>query len=183
MRYLLFKKSCQNAQYVGYKYDGRAYFQGGFHPFESITLRIFGSLYADGESHNWKTTVSRLRFALSSKGKARIFYVKVDGKVVHTSYVIPRCRKFPFLKENDFEIGPCCTDKEYRGLGIYPQVLNYIVYSNGAGGETYYMIVSQDNISSLRGIKKAGFDLCGEVFKTKLKKYKLLSNDVRGIKI
>ena len=57
-------------------------------------------------------------------GKSYIYYSKDNtGKVVHTSYVIPKCIKFPFLSDNDYEIGPCMTIPEYRRKGIYPEVL------------------------------------------------------------
>lgn len=172
MEYLLFKREFSD----DLKSDGKIACRDGVYDIESITLK-FGKLYVEDEKRSFGTTLSRLRFALLSKNRARIFYVRDGSRVVHTSYVIPKCRKFPFLNKNDFEIGPCYTDKEYRGLGIYPQVLKHIII-NGEG-TTYYMIVSDTNKSSIRGVQKAGFEICGNVCKTKFKRYKLLSGNVR----
>ena len=109
-------------------------------------------------------------------GKSYIYYSKDNtGKVVHTSYVIPKCIKFPFLSDNDYEIGPCMTIPEYRGKGIYPQVLNYITYSCGRDTK-FYMLVNPTNESSIKGIKKANFKFCGKVIVTKLKQYQKIEN-------
>lgn len=87
-------------------------------------------LYISGEIKSFKITLIRLLFMIITFGKSYIYYCIDDsGKVIHTSYVIPKCIKFPFLSDNDYEIGPCMTISEYRGKGIYPQVLSYITYS------------------------------------------------------
>ena len=118
-----------------------------------------------------KNRLSRIWFWLISGGKAKIAYVQRDGIIVHTSYVIPKCYKFPFMKKGDLEIGPCTTKQEYRGQGIYPRVLRYIVDSEKT---TCYMIVRETNVPSIRGIEKAGFEKRGKVEKSKLGKYKAI---------
>ena len=91
-------------------------------------------LYISGETKSIKITLNRLIFTIITLGRSQIYYCTNNtGKVIHTSYVIPKCIKFPFLSNNDYEIGPCMTIPEYRGKGIYPQVLNYITYSCGGG--------------------------------------------------
>ena len=75
--------------------------------------------------------------------------------------------KFAFLKQNDYEIGPCRTDIDYRGKGIYPYVLKYIVNYFGSEDSNFYMIVNENNASSRRGCEKAGFTIADEVEKTK----------------
>lgn len=59
-------------------------------------------------------------------GRYRIWCVYDGKEIIHTSYVVPSCFKFPFLKKGEFEIGPCYTKSEYRGQGIYPSVLQRI---------------------------------------------------------
>ena len=126
----------------------------------------------EGEKINIMLIISRLMFFILSFGKARIFYCKdKNNKIIHESYVIPKCRKFPFLNKNDFEIGPCYTDEKYRGLGIYPNILNYITTTYGKENSVFYMVVFKDNNSSIRGIEKAGFNYIGEVEKTWNLKY------------
>lgn len=93
----------------------------------------------------------------------KIVVLNSDNKVVHTSRVIGKCVKFPFLSRTSAEIGPCATNKEFRGQGIYPNVLKHIL-SNG-GWDDYYMLVHNSNTASIRGIEKAGFQRVGAVEK------------------
>lgn len=132
-----------------------------------------GRYYLAGEKRNLKTTLVRFYFQLMSFGKAKILYVQDDaGELVHTSYIVPRCYKFSFLKMSDYEIGPCYTYPKYRGKGIYPSMLSFICKNIGNTQTTFYMIVDSENLASVRGIEKAGFELCGTVRRTRvLKRY------------
>ena len=126
-----------------------------------------------GERIGCKNRISRIYLWLISRGNAKIVYVKsADSLIMHTSCVMSKCKKFTFMRDNDFEIGPCVTKDEYRGQGIYPRVLNYITSSFGEDGAVFYMIVEENNTSSIKGIEKAGFEKCGVVQKSRfLKKY------------
>lgn len=88
----------------------------------------------------------------------------VEGVIVRQSMMVGRNPKFSFLRENEYEIGPCMTTEEYRGLWIYPYVLGICVRAlpDGERGE-HYMFVSPDNLSSIRGVEKAGFRVIGHV--------------------
>lgn len=168
MRYYLYKKSGRTAEDAS---------QGEIevHCFAPKPYR----LALPGERLSIKTIAVRLNFWLISKGRARIFYVILgDKRIAHTSYLVPKCGKFGFLNSSDWEIGPCRTAREYRGQGIYPKVLSYITSSFGNDGTTFYMIVKENNLSSIKGIEKAGFKRCGTVKKTKLlKRYKRENKD------
>lgn len=95
-----------------------------------------------------------------SKGCYRVWCAWDGDKVIHTSYVVPSCFKFPFLGKEDVEIGPSQTDVKYRGKGIFPAVLQSM------NKERSYTFIRQDNYSSCRGVAKAGFSqLPGEVKK------------------
>ena len=119
-------------------------------------------------------TLLELIWKLISFGKCWLFRVRnTDGIVVHQSMLIGWNPKFSFLKKNEYEIGPCYTIEAYRGLGIYPYVLQQITsfmpnnksFESLGGGQSlrYYMFVAQENISSRRGVEKAGFKVIGYV--------------------
>ena len=135
-----------------------------------------GSLFLKGEKKDLRTALARLNFVLISGARAEIYYVTdSDFGVIHTSYVIPYCAKFSFMQKNDYEIGPCKTDDNFRGRGIYPAVLKYITSLEEYRHSIFYMIVSQNNTPSIRGIEKAGFERCGRVMKNRLsKQYRLI---------
>lgn len=148
---------------------------------ENITLKPFGQLYIDGEKHSFPVTLSRLRWAFLSRNEAKIYFVRLkNNEIIHESVVVPQCRKFPFLRKGDYEIGSCFTAEKYRGHGIYPTVLLHIVESVAGGADTVlWMLVAPKNISSIRGIKKAGFKPCGTAWKTAFKKYRMKQNGRR----
>ena len=115
-----------------------------------------------------KSIVLNIYWWLITNGKYRVWCAYDGIKVIHTSYVIPKCYKFPFLKKGSYEIGPCYTDKDYRGKSIYPAVLSKIV----VGGGTAYMIINDNNASSIRGVIKAGFVAePGEIKCDRIKRY------------
>lgn len=138
--------------------------------------------YLHGENRNIKTFLARMFFQTVTFGKAKIFYVaNNDDEIMHTSYVIPGCFKFPFMRKNDYEIGPCFTYPEFRGKEIYPKVLRYICKNIGNESTRFFMIVSINNISSIRGIEKAGFNKFGFVDKSRvLKRYLLMQENDNG---
>lgn len=132
-------------------------------------------LFADGEKVDAKTALVRIMFQCMSFGRAKIFCARDErGNLAHTSYVVPKCYKFAFMKHGDYEIGPCFTFPQYRGQGIYPYMLKYIIehlcIETGTQNNAIYMIVNSENASSIRGIEKAGFVPCGTVYESKLLK-------------
>lgn len=134
-------------------------------------------LYRAGERKSLKITLTRLNFVLSSRGKTQIIFLLDEGdNICHSSFVIPKIKKFPFMKKGDYQIGPCVTSVEHRGKGLYPFVINYIVADKDFGGE-FYMIVADTNTPSIKGIEKAGFKRVGNIKKTKLLKRYVLQKD------
>jgi len=95
----------------------------------------------------------------------------IDGEnIVHYSYLVPKCYKFPFLGREDYEIGPCVTNDSYRRKGSYAYMLEHITKDIKFEKSCFYMIVSDDNLPSIKGIEKAGFLRCGNLIKTKFLK-------------
>lgn len=129
-------------------------------------------LFMKGEFRSLKNTLVRLNFWFMTYGKAKIYYLlSSSGCVMHTSYVLPKCFKFPFLAKGEYCIGPCFTYPTFRGQGIYPTVLNSICQLESYPSDTvFYMVVSDTNTPSVRGIEKAGFERCGRIKKTRLLK-------------
>lgn len=168
--WLLFENS-PTLQEVDSEVSSTLSFKGQRCEFASLMLRFFGRLGIKGERLGLMEIINRLRWVLVSKGRGTIFYVLHRGEVIHSSFLIPACLKFPFMKSDDWEIGPCFTAPAWRGLGIYPTVLKRII---SRGGGRYYMIVSPANASSIRGVEKAGFKVCGKVVRTTFLRYKLM---------
>lgn len=144
-----------------------------------IDLKVFTpslrGLFLKSEKIGIKTACIRLLFQVMTFGKAQIYYVQSGNDIIHTSYVIPACVKFPFMDRDDLEIGPCYTYPAFRGKGIYPKVLSEICRRRGNDTSSFYMIVDDTNLPSIKGIEKAGFVRCGSVQKSKIsKRYNLV---------
>jgi hypothetical protein len=56
------------------------------------------------------------------------------------------------------------TASEYRGLGIYPALLQYIVRYESTKAERFWIIHAPENRASLSGITKAGFKYVGKLY-------------------
>jgi len=56
------------------------------------------------------------------------------------------------------------TLAEYRGLGIYPALLQYIMRYEGENVNRFWIIHAPENKSSLKGIIKAGFEYVGKLY-------------------
>lgn len=133
---------------------------------EYISMNDINSepLISSGGGHR----INRILFALmSGVDKSKLVHVDDEKGYVHTSYLLGKSFKFSFLNHDDYEIGPCFTREDSRGKGIYPDVLRYICSNFGSADTKFYMLVAQNNKSSIRGIEKAGFRLVGEVMRSR----------------
>ena len=59
------------------------------------------------------------------------------------------------------------TAEAFRGLGIYPALLQYIIQQERKKASRFWIIHAPENKSSLKGIKKAGFHYVGTLYSSK----------------
>ena len=120
----------------------------------------------------WKERLHLVYWYLITGGKARIYLIRnEEGTTIHSSYVVPRCSKFPFMRGQDVEIGPCVTLSAYRGQGLYPYVLSEIIKNESQEHGKVFMIVDDKNTSSIHGITKVGFVPVSRIKKDWMKRY------------
>ena len=86
---------------------------------------------------------------------------------------MPKIFIFSFMKRNCIHIGPCFTDKDFRGRGYYPALLKIIMNDYRDRTEEFYIFCTASNLASQRGIAKAGFQCFGRGMKNKLGIYVL----------
>lgn len=82
----------------------------------------------------------------------------VDGEVVHVQWVIPSFKiqkRYSFVEDSHYAIIKCATAPQFRGLGIYPAVLQFVTFSE-LPSECFWIWAEKQNIASLNGIQKAG---------------------------
>ena len=97
--------------------------------------------------------------------------INKNGEVVSKAELVSWIPIFKFMPRKAYHIGPCSTVPKERGKGFYPYLLNCIIANNPAA--EYYMIVDESNLSSIKGVQKAGFVEVGRGYKDKLGFYRL----------
>ncbi|HEY6142795.1 MAG TPA: hypothetical protein VIV55_05100 [Flavobacterium sp.] len=93
------------------------------------------------------------------KSKKR-YFITENGVVVHNSFLFEKVHVLKLLQKNGPVIGDCYTNPNYRGKSIYPFVINYIAKELIEQNKIreVFIIVNSDNVNSIRGIGKAGFE-------------------------
>lgn len=93
------------------------------------------------------------------KSNVKRYSIKRDSLLVHQSFLYERAFLLRLLNETGPVIGNCFTNSKFRGQSIYPYVLNYIAKEQLLEDKVkqIFVIVNKNNISSIKGIEKAGF--------------------------
>lgn len=83
-----------------------------------------------------------------------------NGRMAHSSMVMPSFARFPFMAQRDLQIGATETDFAFRGRGLAVRAIDEIVDRFGRN-RTYWYLTEAANIASVSVIRKAGFTLVG----------------------
>lgn len=138
-------------------------------------------LNAPSEKISLKARLVRLLFYITTSGNFYIYYALTDtGEVAHTSCVLGKCYKYPFMTKKDYVIGPCVTNKKFRGKGIYPRVIQAVISDKSKNDTDFYMICEENNFPSIKGIEKAGFLKTAVMEKNFFKVYKFVNTIKQG---
>jgi len=128
--------------------------QGGFVP-NGFSLLPFGA---------W-TVMHRLRMFGSREYGVLVVYHR--DRLVHRSGLFPRYLRFPFMANDDLQIGDVWTDPEYRGLGIASFAIRQIVVARARRGRRIWYVVEANNAPSIQIVEKVGFVRAGTGMRTK----------------
>ena len=124
---------------------------------DAILLSILGN-----------TTVEEVLKRLSNNNLAFVAYINNQpaafGWMARTKARIGELNhEFSLPKKNRY-LWNFRTLAEYRGLGIYPALLQYIMRYEGENVNRFWIIHAPENKSSLKGIIKAGFEYVGKLY-------------------
>jgi len=89
------------------------------------------------------------------------YFIQIKDKIIHRSSLFKSIFLLQLIQKKGPVIGECYTKEEFKGKSIYPFVINYIARESilKNNQKEVFIIVNSDNISSIRGIEKAGFKL------------------------
>jgi hypothetical protein len=89
------------------------------------------------------------------------YFIQIEDKIIHQSTLFKSIYLLQLIQKKGPTIGECFTNEEFKGKSIYPFVINYIakdaIINNNQ--KEVFIIVNSDNVSSIRGIEKAGFTI------------------------
>src|SRR2546427_4829121 len=122
--------------------------QGGFVP-NGFPLLPFGA---------W---TAMHRFRMFSNREYGVLVVYHRDRLVHRSGLFPRYLRFPFMANDDLQVGDVWTDPEHRGRGIASFAVRQIVAAKARRGRRIWYIVEAGNASSIRIVEKLGFVRAG----------------------
>ena len=109
-------------------------------------------------------------------GKYQVFYIFEGDKVVHFSNILPKIFKYSFMNKNDIQVANCYTAPMFRGKRLFPFALSVI--GDKFKNTDVWVGAREDNLASIKGIKRAGYRMVARVYKTKfLGIYKLTEDE------
>ena len=124
--------------------------------------------------HSFLWKIMSIIFAENMRAGAKFCeyqLINKNNKVVSKAELVSWIPIFKFMPRKAYHIGPCFTVPKERGKGFYPYLLNCIIADNPTA--EFYMIVDESNLSSIKGIQKAGFVEIGRGYKDKYGFYRL----------
>jgi RimJ/RimL family protein N-acetyltransferase len=98
-------------------------------------------------------------FAGSGSG---VLLIYDHRRVVHYSGFTPKYWRFPFVADDDFQIGDTWTDPASRGKGLASFALRMVVATLAKAGRRLWYVVEDVNEPSIRVVEKAQFTLAAE---------------------
>ena len=98
-----------------------------------------------------------IQFQKIDENKSR-YFIRIEDNVVHESFAYRKLFIQKLIRTKGPTIGDCKTIDAFKGKSIYPYVINYIANQElEKGAKEVFINVSPSNISSIKGIEKAGF--------------------------
>lgn len=150
-----------NGRYILYKYC-----EAGGETLSDVKVKRF---------HFHKELTKKLIYnAVICEFRHKVYYVEDENGLTHYTMCIGKCKKFPFMKKNDYILGPSWTRTDTRGQRLLAKMLNYVSQDilKKYPDANIYTVVREENVASTKGVLKADFKKIGYIEKTpKLKIY------------
>jgi SAM-dependent methyltransferase len=93
----------------------------------------------------------------SVKDRYSVFLLFGGEKGAHHSVVTVKSFKYPFMGEDDLQIGMISTENEFRRRGLAAYTINEILKRYEKPGRTIWYVTHEDNVASRNLAEKVGF--------------------------
>ena len=104
-------------------------------------------------------------FKPSVRDRYSAFLLYNEGEIIHQSVVTGKSFKYPFMKEDDLQIGMIFTERGYRRKGLAAYVLREMLNQYEKPGRTTWYITGKENIASRRLAESLGFSEFSEAIR------------------
>jgi len=117
------------------------------------------------------TTAEDVRIRLANDHVAFVAYINDQpaafGWMARSKAKIGELNHEMILPEGNRYLWNFRTLEAFRGLGIYPALLQFIIRYEAAKADRFWIIHAPENRASLNGIIKAGFQFVGKLYTNK----------------
>jgi GNAT superfamily N-acetyltransferase len=117
------------------------------------------------------TTAEDIRIRLANDHMAFVAYINNQpaafGWMARSKAKIGELNHEMILPEGNRYLWNFRTLEAFRGLGIYPALLQFIMQYEAARADRFWIIHAPENKASLNGIIKAGFQFVGKLYTNK----------------
>ena len=96
----------------------------------------------------------------SNQSYCRVFAYD-RGRVVHRLTVFPKWLRYPFMADEDVQIGNVWTDDSHRGRGLATAGIKKAVLALAAPGRSFWYVTTKDNLASRAAAEHSGFEQFG----------------------
>ena len=93
--------------------------------------------------------------------------VKVAGRLLHRLIVTPRWFRFPFMAEDDLQIGALWTSPDARRAGLARATITETHRRHAAPGRCFWYVADDQNAASIGLAEACGYRLAGEGRRTR----------------
>lgn len=130
------------------------------------TLEIFSPTLRSLKRHKSSRIIYLFWFFIT-RGRYKVLYLRDKNAIIHYTHIFPKFFKLPFMSSKDLMIGPAWTIESYRGKGVFPALITYIVNNFKKSGRSFHIFAHADNVASQKAIEKAEFYKWATGYKTK----------------
>jgi len=114
-----------------------------------------------------------LRLTRVIKKDVYISYVLIDNSIVSYAFCYPKSFKYPFMKDEDYQIGSVYTDPGFRKKGYAALTIENIL--NNINCSKIWYLSHSENTSSIKLCKKFNFSYYGHGVRENNKYFSFLS--------
>jgi len=86
-----------------------------------------------------------------------LILIREKARIIHRSCVFPGYFRFPFMAQEDLQVGDIWTDDKRRGLGLATHGLARAVEIASDRPRRLWYIVEEENLTSIRLAERVGF--------------------------